>query len=569
MIKKIKEQFFSRELYYELLTIIIISLTCLGILTANIAVKRSESSYINSYVESNQLILERSSIEFENLNNTINNMLTSIKTSTATKNYFTKFRSTQEEYQDIIALRHFLDETKTTLYDGINYNLILIGLNENTYYNQSTRVYSHDELINKEFIKKVASDPEHIQLFFLSSGLTALTRGEAIHLFTTAILDDQQQLLGYAFIEITEADFSSLYSDIIATTVNTIKIVTSENKIISSNIPALLGTSFNDEQQNPSLIEQETPIQTLDLRLISIIDKQALGKQMNVWPPVLTVLILIIAIISFVLSAYIRHILKPIYKLIALTPKIIEGNFDQPMEISGTKEIKELVMSYNHMQQGLNIFVQQLIKAEQEKKEAEIGALQLQIKPHFIYNTLTSIKFLILQNQNDLAAETIEAFSKLLEYSIYNDKEMITLKEEITLSQQFAKILQTRYGDRIHLLSMVFPEFNDILIPKLVLQPFIENAFIHGFPANMSGTIVIDASQVNDYLEIEIIDTGVGFSNSEETSDKTFSGIGIHNINQRLSLIYQDDYSLSVNTMASNGTLITLKIPIKKKAEVE
>ncbi|WP_314064738.1 histidine kinase [uncultured Vagococcus sp.] len=568
MIKKIKAQFFSRELYYELLMIIIVSLTCLGILTANIAVKRSESSYINSYVESNQLILERSSIEFENLNNTINNMLSSIKSSNATQNYFTQFRTTQEKYQDIVALRHFLDETKTTLYDGINYNLILIGLNDNTYYNQSTRVYSQDELINKEFIKQVNTDPEHIQAFFLSSGLTALTRGEAIHLFVSAVLDDRQSILGYAFIEITEADFSSLYNDIIATNVNTIKIVTAENKIISSNNPSLLGTTTNQEQQLPRFIEQETPIQTLNLRLISTIDKQALGKQMNVWPPVLTVLILIIAIISIVLSAYIRHILKPIYQLIALTPKIIEGDFNQPMTVSGTKEIKELITSYNHMQQGLNIFVQQLIKAENEKKEAEIGALQLQIKPHFIYNTLTSIKFLILQNQNELAAETIEAFSKLLEYSIYNDKEMITLKEEITLSQQFAKILQTRYGDRIQLLSMVFPEFNEILIPKLVLQPFIENAFIHGFPHNMSGTIVIDASLVNEYLEIEIIDTGVGFANAEDHSDKTFSGIGIHNINQRLSLIYQDDYCLSVNTMESNGTLITLKIPIKK-AEVD
>ncbi len=564
MFKKIKEQFFSRELYYELLMIIIISLTCLGILTANIAVKRSESSYINSYVESNQLILERASIEFENLNISINNMLSSIRTSNATKNYFTQFRTTQEEYQDIVALRHFLDETKTTLYDGINYNLILIGLNDNTYYNQSTRVYSHEELVNKEFIKKVNADPEHLQTFFLSSGLTALTRGKPIHLFVTAVLSEQQTILGYAFIEITEADFSSLYSDIIATNVNTIKIVTTDNKIISSNVPALLGTHYSEEEQTARAIGQETPIQTLDLRLISTIDKQALGKQMNVWPPVLTVLILVIAIISLVLSAYIRHILQPIYKLIGLTPKIIEGDFNQPLEITGTKEIKELVTSYNHMQQGLNLFVQQLIKAENDKKEAEIGALQLQIKPHFIYNTLTSIKFLILQHQNDLAAETIEAFSKLLEYSIYNDQEMITLKEEITLSQQFAKILQTRYGDRIQLLSMVFPEFNDILIPKLVLQPFIENAFIHGFPNNMSGTIVIDASVVNNYLEIEIIDTGVGFANSENNSDKTFSGIGIHNINQRLSLIYQEDYNLSVNTMESNGTLITLRIPIKK-----
>ncbi|MBP1044316.1 histidine kinase [Vagococcus sp. BWB3-3] len=564
MFKKIKEQFFSRELYYELLMIIIISLTCLGVLTANIAVKRSESSYINSYVESNQLILERASIEFENLNNSINNMLSSIRTSNATKNYFTQFRTTQEEYQDIVALRHFLDETKTTLYDGINYNLILIGLNDNTYYNQSTRVYSHEELVNKEFIKKINADPEHLQTFFLSSGLTALTRGKPIHLFVTAVLNDQQKILGYAFIEITEADFSSLYSDIIATNVNTIKIVTTDNKIISSNVPALLGTHYSEEEQTARAIGQETPIQTLDLRLISTIDKQALGKQMNVWPPVLTVLILVIAIISLVLSAYIRHILQPIYKLIGLTPKIIEGDFNQPLEITGTKEIKELVTSYNHMQQGLNLFVQQLIKAENDKKEAEIGALQLQIKPHFIYNTLTSIKFLILQHQNDLAAETIEAFSKLLEYSIYNDQEMITLKEEITLSQQFAKILQTRYGDRIQLLSMVFPEFNDILIPKLVLQPFIENAFIHGFPNNMSGTIVIDASVVNNYLEIEIIDTGVGFANSEDNSDKTFSGIGIHNINQRLSLIYQEDYNLSVNTMESNGTLITLRIPIKK-----
>lgn len=544
-----------------------IFMTTLSVILTTVTINLSSESYIDSYVDSNKLILERTTIEYENLHSSINTMLTSFKDSQEVKLFLTttEKESVTENYTIFYQFGAFMDRQSYQFYKNIPYQLVLVGINGQTFYNNNAiQNISTTELLAKPFVTSLKADPNLIASIPADYELIKRSINGPTILSGTAITDEKNHtIIGYAFIELTETDFSSIYDKLISPDVNTILVANQYNEVLSSNKKELLQTK-KKKYTALNHIRQSLTIPSFNFSITSEIQLDSLKKEMAIWPKVITLMLLIFLLLIILLFFYLKKILSPLYKLIETTPKIVEGDFNQKILVSGTYEIKKLISSYNYLQDGLNIYMQQLLYTEKEKRKAEIKSLQLHIKPHFIYNTLTSIKFLIFENRNTEALTALNAFINLLEQTIYNKNELIPLKQELLILKDFSTILNTRYGNRIEFMSIIPDELQEFKLPKLLLQPFVENAFIHAFPNEIAGSICVTAKQTDEWFRIDIMDTGIGFNQdtTSQTEKQNFSGIGIHNVQERISLFYNNQATLTIESVKNQGTIVTIKIPI-------
>jgi two-component system sensor histidine kinase YesM len=254
-------------------------------------------------------------------------------------------------------------------------------------------------------------------------------------------------------------------------------------------------------------------------------------------------------------------------------PKIIDGNFNNHIEISGSYEVRELSSTFNYMLDGLNNYVNKQMQMQKEKRKAEIHALQMQINPHFIYNTLSSLKWLMWQGKVEKSTETIDAFISLLQNTISNKNEMITIAQEIENLKNYVLINHIRYGDSIRVNFFVMPNCEEYIVPKLIFQPFIENAFFHGFKDKDTGVIHVLINEQNGVLICEIIDNGVGIAskdiknlfNNSSKKHEHFTSIGINNVNDRIKLLYGEKYGVIITSELNEGTTVKITIPAQKE----
>lgn len=243
--------------------------------------------------------------------------------------------------------------------------------------------------------------------------------------------------------------------------------------------------------------------------------------------------------------------------------------------VEGTTEVQELASTYNYMLDDLKHYVEELVQTQKKQQQAEISALQMQINPHYIYNTLASIKWLVYQNDTPKTVRTIDAFISLLRNTISNSDEFISVSQEMINIQNYILINQTRYGDSIQIEYYISRTCEACLLPKMILQPFIENTFFHAYPEGRCGTIQIVVKQEGSKLTIQIIDDGIGMTRekvlkimNEKTKKEHYSGIGVHNVQERLKLLYGDDYGIHIIS-EKKSTMVEIVLPVNYSTEAE
>ena len=266
-----------------------------------------------------------------------------------------------------------------------------------------------------------------------------------------------------------------------------------------------------------------------------------------------------------------RRIVSPLNFFIQQLETFKNRRFEKVSPVKGNSEVRQMADVYNRMVDEIDSYVKQLMEEQERGRRLEIEALQMQINPHFMYNTLASIKYLTWENNTEKASDTINALIAILKKTIGNMEEEITLREEIDLVRQYVFINQVRYGDRIEVEYFLAEEGMECMVPKLILQPFIENAFFHAFQNKKEGKIRIFAKKQRDDLICEIIDEGDGMS-QEETADllssdrrRHLTGIGIPNVHERLRLIYGEEYGVTRHSVIGTGTSVSLRLPYHLK----
>lgn len=558
---RIQQWLKKNELFSRIFLFVVVGVISVCLLTVIVIYGRSKDAYVASYQSSNRLLLDKIQEDYERLNENINRIFDVVDESKAVENYL---KGQLNQGRTILELNEQLKDTRS-LFQTIPSNLVLIGTNGRSFFqNDAVRNQSVETFLASEFTQQINENEAISQYYFLEQGLSTSTSHSPGLMYVRKLMKDDA-LFGYALIFLKESDFSSIYRQLLDTTLHTIYVVNDQGQILSTSEEQKLGTAFDPamiEVKNDSV--NQMPLYSYQFTFYDLLDESHLVRNMNLIKP--AVLIAFLSILLFSLFAFwiIRTITQPIYQLIDKLPAVTQGDFSNKVSINGTYETQELGRAYNLMLEDLESYVDHLMITEAEKRKFEIRSLQMQIQPHFVYNTLTAIKFLIWQNEQEKATQAIDSFVQLLRHT-FNRKEIVPLKDELAIVEEYLILMNVRYGDRIQSTIFSEEECENCLVPKMILQPIIENAYLHAFPEEEKGYIQIFSRISKSGLIIEIIDTGIGFdeasSLNKNQSIEHYSGIGLENIDQRIKLLYGEKYGLTVVSRVNEGTTVRLLLP--------
>ena len=283
---------------------------------------------------------------------------------------------------------------------------------------------------------------------------------------------------------------------------------------------------------------------------------------------VLTIIVWIfLFVLAMVLAAvFSRRITQPIGQLVEAMRQAGKGNFSLRLSTSGTDEMQYLTEKYNEMGEKIHDLIEENYKGEIRNKESEIMALTLQLNPHFLYNTLNIVNMMALEEGNIDVSRIILNLSDMLQYTFRNKQELVVFVEEYMWLQNYLYIMQVRFEDVFSVSWEIEKEIFQCRVPKLLLQPLVENAIVHGFRGiDRKGELVIAGRKEEDKVYLEVKDNGRGMSQEElKKVLETDSGrIGLGNAVRRIQLIYGERGNLHVETEAGKGTKIRVSFPAR------
>lgn len=289
---------------------------------------------------------------------------------------------------------------------------------------------------------------------------------------------------------------------------------------------------------------------------------------------------IILCILSSVVIAILmsKSVTEPISLLRSRMKMAESGDFDIQIDVKSKDEIGELSISFNNMIVRIKKLIQRIYQTEILRKEAELSALQAQINPHFLYNTLQIMDIMAEEKGADEISGSCRALAKIFRYSISKGQGFVSLKEEVQHVKNYVYIQQLRLGNHLTVKYNIDEELYKYEIIKLVLQPLVENAILHGIEnSGRSCVIKVSATVERQSLIIDVEDDGVGMDEDElkkvqhslyqeEDDDDPRSdkcGIALRNVNNRIKLYYSDQYGMSIQSVRNVGTKVTLVLPAK------
>lgn len=273
-----------------------------------------------------------------------------------------------------------------------------------------------------------------------------------------------------------------------------------------------------------------------------------------------------IVLTLFLFLAYSRKLLTPFREMIQVMRHVQRGDMSRRVVIHGKDEIAELGLALNRMITQLDDMIISEYRSKLKQQDAEMQALQSQIKPHFLYNTLSGFIGLNRKREHGTLDQAIRSLSGLLRYILSSDT-TITLEEEFEIIRKYTDLQQMRFSDRLSFHLSLDPRLKGLMIPKLLLQPLVENSVVHGTePSEHPCLIEVDASLLVEKGRrrafIRIADNGVGFQLMERSPGER---VGLRNVEERLTLAYRDHSSFTIQSTPGQGTLITITIDIDEE----
>ena len=281
---------------------------------------------------------------------------------------------------------------------------------------------------------------------------------------------------------------------------------------------------------------------------------------------------LVIGAISFMLLAILlmyNSITRPLNDLSKAMKTVQDGNFELQLIHDRKDEIGQLTDSFNYMVNKINLLIREVYQEKLAQKSAEIEALQAQINPHFLYNTLDSINWMLIDRGEMDISEIIVSLGKLMQYCIDTDNALVSLEQEYQYIQDYLCIQKNRLEERLQYSLEIDPPLRELLVPKLILQPLVENSIKHAIePCKKQGLISIRSFLCNGKINISVHDNGCGMTPEQllklQQPDKRGSGqtgIGVKNVEKRLKLFFGDDSELRIESEQGVGTTMTIIIP--------
>lgn len=418
---------------------------------------------------------------------------------------------------------------------------------EKKYQNNNTLRVISKPIIDKNFLYTLG----YMDIYFDLSDIKSLLKNSKIR-GILALLDENNNIL---------------YSSDNEKVLNYIK----ENKTLlnKSNIYK------NNIYKNESLISIRVDTQS-NFKYLSIIELQDLNifnVKFKIFSLSLFCVIIILIITYIIISEY-SFKLK---RLVSYIKRIEDGDLDARLNIEKEDdELDMIAMKIDHMSESLKYNINKNYISEVKQKQAELSALQAQIKPHFLYNMLEVIRMCSLSKGNVDVADMIYSLAGMFRYSTYNNGSMVSINQEIKYCKMYLDLCCKRYRGIFKYKINISEDIKEYIVPKFILQPIVENSINHGIKKDLDNNLIeINIKEKDKNLEISIDDNGLGISkenlekineNLKKNLQKTES-IGLMNINNRIKLKFGEDYGIYISSESNNGTTVKIKLPILKDGD--
>ncbi|OAS14931.1 hypothetical protein A8708_05205 [Paenibacillus oryzisoli] len=403
-----------------------------------------------------------------------------------------------------------------------------------------------------------------------------------------------ERTLGVLVLDVPERMVTEVISELDFPAQSRVYIVDRNGTIIYNTEESLIGTKaklasdvsgeIRERTENGiRLFEMHAPIRTADWQLVLDVPKAGLTQRattLSQWSGIATIagmtvmfLILVFILMAFIINGMNRRI-QSVFKTIRTEG--VEG-LDEARTTAGS-DFNLLERVVDHLVNRVKDLMEEAYRSKMLEREAELRALQAQINPHFLYNTLDTINWLAISRDADDISHMIESLSDYFRLSLNKGKDHVSVVDELELAKVYLEIQQSRFPSTFEFMIEVDSEASKCVIPKLTLQPIVENALLHGIRKNKNkiGIISICAEVSGDELQITIKDNGIGMdeqltasllstSQPSRHAEGSGSSYGLYNVNERIKLMAGYDYGLSIHSRLGEGTRVIVRLKAMKE----
>lgn len=457
--------------------------------------------------------------------------------------------------------------------DGIGYSSVPVK-EDYDYMNPEIKIWYRDIYDARGEIVSVANYKDH------SLGIDSYSAARTV-------LNEEGEIKGYLMINANERQLYKMYSEVRNDKSN-IYITNDEGRIISSNEESMIGLAYFNMKNLEKIFDGR------DYVITNISNHKALFSRYydpvsgftvfedipldDVLYPIKHVrnIVLVLSMLSVAGGGIMAwhfsgRIAAPIRKLCGNVQEVENGSLEQDFTVDSFTELNELSNGMNRMLRRICALIDSVEIKEAQKRKMEMKWLQAQINPHFMYNTLFSIKCMVDMQRNEEAGNMLLIFIQILRGILQKPEEMEKISSQMETLRRYIELQRFRYGNSFDLLIEYDEDIAECYIPKLLVQPIVENAIVHGFSENQTNRVlsVFVGSEKNSVL-ICIEDNGSGMT-AEQISqimqakpDKESTHLGIKNVQERIQLLYGEEWGLEIDSTPGQGTKVTICIPLKK-----
>lgn len=397
--------------------------------------------------------------------------------------------------------------------------------------------------------------------------------------------------IGIAIMYLKEKEIASVYLDNIANKDDKFFILDRDDNIISSqdkndlykkfneriNLGKLELNNFSNNESSITYIGGKQSLVTvkalnkLEWKIISVVPLDEITIENKQITKLIFIVGLLCLIFAFITTYIVSDtITRPILKMVSIMKNIKLGNMELRAKFDSTDEIGMLGEGFNNLMERVKGLMEQIYNEQKLKRENEFKLLQSQIKPHFLYNTLETIISFIKLDLKENAINTTKSLAGFYRISLSKGNDIITIGDEVQLNYNYLSIQKFRYTEYLDYKLEFEEEILKYSIPKLTLQPLIENSIYHGLKQKEEkGNLIIKGYRDNNTIKIEVIDDGVGMDEDKiyqllhpKNEVNKGNSFGISNVNSRLKLLYGEQYGLNIESEVGKYSKVTIKLPV-------
>ncbi|MFK4473261.1 two-component system sensor histidine kinase YesM [Paenibacillus sp. RC73] len=582
---------FKSKVITVFLPLIIVSLLILGLLSNQLFSRSLIDRTTSNVVDESQLILSRTDYIFSSVETAANIMVTNI--NRMYDSYGAKPDTAMEHIQfgNLMQSRLSIDLSIFREVDAAvfidNKGTIFASYTES---GDESKVYSMIKQVreSKSYGQALWFDMERRDFLTPDPNLPVLTLGK------TVINIDTGEPYGTLFLLVKEEGLSAFFrssdpdvpKSYYFLNNGTRVVVAKDNERLMNPVNPHLAEAIQrcapDMSQETCSFEDEGNLVTvidydrMDWKLVNIVSLSLLTADVRQNVRLSLLIGVLCLVFSWLGASFLsRMVVSPLEQLTKAMRKVVTGDLQPVATVRTEDEIGTIAEAFNFMVRRVRELLDEVRQEQNRKREYELALMSAQIKPHFLYNTLDTIYALNELDRNDEARDTTKALADFYRMVLNKGRELIILEKEAQITDDYLTILQIRYPDVFRYEVDIPPELAGTPIPKLSLQPLVENSIYHGLKKKETkGFIRIYAFKQGDKVVVRVEDNGVGMDEiqvqtimSRHLPEEGIRSIGTYSVQQRLSLYFGEEYGISVQSVPGEGTIVDLSLPTLPKGE--